>query len=161
MAKSTGKALGSPGPRPPLPPPLSWRSFLQPWALPHALSSRPVTPPSQVGGCLPNPARAPNTSSCCVQSCAHRHTDNTHKHQNTQAAWQGGEAHSEIQVNTRTNTCAGAHLFIVGLFIFCLNHPAQKSLKAERGLLGVSGAPGHLSQCLAQCIVGAQQNFTG
>lgn len=150
MAKSTGKALG---PRPPLPPPLSWNPGRFP---------RPVfqacDPPSQVGGCLPNPARAPNTSCCCVQSRAHRHKDNTHKHQNTQAAWQGGEAHSEIQVNMHTNTCAGAHLFIVGLFI--LSQPPGSKVSEGRDLLGVSGAPGHLSQCLAQCIVGAQQNFT-
>ena len=130
MAKSKGKALGSSGPRPPLPPPLSWNPGRFPCPVFQACD-----PPSQVGGCLPNPAQAPNTSCCCVQSRAHRHTDNPHKHQNTQAAWQGGEAHSEIQVNMHTNTCAGAHLFIVGVFIFCLNHLAQKSLKAETFLV--------------------------
>lgn len=86
--RSEGERLGAPQPL--LPPPLArTRGVSRPWPTPDCRG--------QVGGCLPNSARAPNTSCCCAhtQACTNTHTNPLPAPPNTHNIHQHPDAHRQ------------------------------------------------------------------
>lgn len=91
QTKSAVKARGSePRGQPLLPPPLArTRGVSRPWPTPDCRG--------QDGGCLPNSARAPNTSCCCAhtQACTNTHTNPLPAPPNTYNIHEHPDAHRQ------------------------------------------------------------------
>lgn len=95
-------------------------------ALPDAYGSH-----SGVGGCLAKSGSGSRHSPLLhTPADLHKHTKATLTNTRAHSQPVRGQAHTETQVNMHRNTCPESGLFILSLFIFCLNHLAQNFLKA-------------------------------